>query len=106
MLKEYHTVGKSDILGGAGRTMANARSLLEGCFTKQCSAANTTDIPVAADLIVYELPAGSNIRREYDLSYYHSIPEAEAVIGADVDTAAIDLSLASDEEAKSAATAL
>ena len=100
VLKEYHTVGKSDILGGAGRTMANARSLLEGCFTKQCSAANTTDIPVAADLIVYELPAGSNIRREYDLSYYHSIPEAEASVGADVDTAAIDLSLASDEEAE------
>lgn len=97
--EEYHTVGKSDILGGAGRTLANARALKEGRFVKQCHAANTTDIPVAADLIVYELGAGEEIRREYELSYYHSIPEAEAAMGSKVDIDSIDTALCADEAA-------
>ena len=100
VVKEYHTVGKSDLLGGVGRTLANALALKEGKFTKQCSAANTTDIPVAADLVHYELEGGEMIRREYDLSYYHNIPEAEAAVGAgiDIDTIDVELEVAESSE--------
>lgn len=94
---EYHTVGKSDLTGGVGRTLANALALKEGKFTKQCHAANTTDIPVAADMIHYELAGGEMIRRDYDLSYYHSIPEAEAAVGTAIDTEAVDAALIADE---------
>ncbi|MBE6714699.1 MAG: hypothetical protein E7575_05390, partial [Ruminococcaceae bacterium] len=81
IIEEYHTVGKSDVLGARGRQLTNAISLKTGYFKNQVRSANTTDIPMAADIVHYELCGGECIRREYELSYYHNIAEAEANVG-------------------------
>ncbi len=95
---EYHTVAKSDFIGAKGRGLTNAESLRSGSFKKEHKKANTTDIPMAADIVHYELGAGEAIRREYDLSYYHAVDSANAAVGAEVDFAAIDSALVASEE--------
>ena len=95
---EYRTMGKADFLGPKGRQLASAQALRTGVLTKQVKAVNTTDIPMAAEIVHYELPAGEMIRREYDLSYYHSFAEAEAAVGAPIDTEAIDAALCKAEK--------
>ena len=96
--EEYHTVAKSDFLGAKGRGLTNAEALRSGCFKKEHSKANTTDIPMAADIVHYELSANEAIRREFDLSYYHDLASAEAEVGTSIDTDAIDAALAASEE--------
>ena len=96
--EEYHTVAKSDFLGPRGRGLTNAQSLRTGCFEKEHSKANTTDIPMAADIVHYELAAGESVRREYDLSYYHDLESATAAVGKIVDVESIDAALAASEE--------
>lgn len=95
--EEYHTVAKTDVLGGIGRTLSNSVSLREGKYRKQAKVVNTTDLPLAADLVHYTLKGGESIRREYDLSYYHHIPTAESHIGDEVDIDKIDAELVSSE---------
>lgn len=88
--KAYHTAGRSDFIGCKGRTITNGQSLRTGIFTKQVHAANTTDIPVAADILHTLLSAGEEMRIDYDLSYYHSIPEAKMHIGDSIDVKAVE----------------
>lgn len=94
----YYTVAKSDFLGYKGRDMTNALSLRTGTFPRQARAANTTEIPAACDMIHMELAEGEMVRREYDLSYYHSIDEAKSHAKDSIDTAAIDDALLAWEE--------
>lgn len=96
--EEYHTVAKSDFLGPKGRGLTNAYALRTGKFTKEHKKANTTDIPMACDIVHYELSPGETIRREYDLSYYHNMDAANAAVGAEIDVCAIDTALALSEE--------
>lgn len=95
---EYHTVAKSDFLGPKGRGLTNALALRTGEFAKEHKKANTTDIPMASDIVHYELAAGESIRREFDLSYYHGVEKANEAVGAPVDTDAIDAALFASEE--------
>ncbi len=97
---EYRTMGKSDLLGSKGRQLTNAEALRSGVFVKQKKSVNTTDIPLAAEIVHYELPAGEMIRREFDMSYYHDINDAEKAVGADFDSAAIDRELELSEAAE------
>ncbi|MDD6095725.1 MAG: hypothetical protein PUC29_08295 [Clostridia bacterium] len=97
---EYCTMGKSDFLGPRGRQLTNAEALRSGVLKKQVKSANTTDIPMAAEIIHYELPAGEMLRREYDLSYYHSFAEAEKAVGAPIDVEEIDNALICAEKAE------
>lgn len=95
--KEYLTTRKAEVLGPAGRLMTNAESLKTGVFKNQYIAANSTDVPVCADSAHYTLGGGESVRREYDLSYFHSIKEAEAVKDLKPDIQKIDAALEADE---------
>ncbi len=95
--REYLTVRKAEVLGPEGRLFTNAASLKTGVFKGQFRAANSTDVPVAADCAHYTLPAGGCVRREYELSYFHSIKAAEAVVDAKPAMEAIDAALEADE---------
>lgn len=97
---EYHTVAKSDVLGISGRCLANALSLQSGIYEKQKTCVNTTELPVAADMVHYEISPKGMIRREYELSYYYNVPEAESHITDVVDLAKIDGDLAAMDEAE------
>ncbi len=83
------TTGKRDVLGG-GRLLSDAEALRDGAFVRVRKATNSTDVPVAAEMLWYELPAGDSVRLEYELSYYHDMEQAQAQCGAAVDMAAID----------------
>ena len=95
--REYLTAGKSDVLGPEGRSMTNAASLKTGVFKNEYNAANSIDVPVSADCAHYTLGAGESVRREYELSYFHSVNEAEAVIMNKPDIENIDDELNADE---------
>ena len=95
---EYVTTQKSAVLGPVGRLMINATSLKTGVFSNQADAANSVDVPVCADSAHYTLGAGESVRREYELQYYHTIAEAEAVINQKPDIEKIDAALVADEE--------
>lgn len=96
---EFHTAAKSDIIGGR-KSVINANCLLSGKFMNEHDAMNTVDLPVAADILNAEIEANGNIRCEYDLSYYHSVEEAETALKEKIDTNSIDkaLSLWADTE--------
>ena len=95
---EYLTAQKSEFLGPVGRLTTNAASLKTGVFKNQFNAANSVDVPVCADSAHYTLDAGETVRREYELQYFHSTEEAEAVIDQKPDVEKIDAVLAGDEE--------
>ena len=95
---EYLTAQKSAVLGPVGRLMTNAASLKSGVFANDSAAANSVDVPVCADSAHYTLNAGESVRREYELQYFHTIEEAEAVINYKPDIEKIDTILAADEE--------
>lgn len=90
---EYRSMAKSDLLGARGRQLTNAEALRSGVLTRQQKSVNTTEIPMASEIIHYELGAGEMVRREFDLSYYHDIKDAEAAVGAFIDVPAIDEAL-------------
>lgn len=94
---EYLTTKKSDVLGPVGRLMTNAQSLKTGEFKTQAIAANSVDVPVCADCAHYTLAAGDTVRREYELQYYHTTQQAEAVINEKPDIEKIDGLLQADE---------
>ena len=90
LTEEYHTVDRGDILGPRGRTLTNAESLRTGEYKSCAKEATTTEIASLGDIYHLELGVGETVRIEYDLSYYHNIPDAEAAVGLLIDIAAID----------------
>lgn len=96
--KEYLTACKAEVLGPVGRLMSNSPTLKTGVFKNQHNAANSVEVPVAADSAHYTLDAGDTVRREYELQYFHTVEEAEAVIDHKPDIEKIDAVLQGDEE--------
>lgn len=95
--KEYITANRSEILGAYGRTMSNAECLKNGEFKHQYTAANSTDTPVCADCAHYTLDAGESVRREYELTYRHSLKELEPLYSLKPDISKIDADLEADD---------
>lgn len=96
--KEYLTACKAEVLGPMGRLMINAATLKTGVFPHQYNAANSVEVPVCADSAHYTLNAGDMVRREYELQYFHTTEDAEAVIDQKPDMEKIDAVLQGDEE--------
>ena len=94
---EYITAQKDNVLGPVGRLMSNSPILKTGVF-KESLAANSVHVPVSADCAHYTLGSGEIVRREYELSYCHTLKEAEANIDNKPDIAKIDAELLADEE--------
>ncbi|MBR3968080.1 MAG: hypothetical protein IKJ93_00650 [Clostridia bacterium] len=95
---EYLTAQKSAVLGPVGRLMINAASLKTGVFSNQSDAANSVDVPVCADSAHYTLGAKESVRREYEMQYFHTTEDAEAVIDQKPDIEKIDTVLECDEQ--------
>lgn len=94
---EYVTTQKDDVLGPVGRLMSNSPTLKTGVFKKSI-ASNSVHVPVSADCAHYTLAAGETVRREYELSYCHTLKEAEANIDTKPEIDKIDALLLADEE--------
>ncbi|MBQ8474088.1 MAG: hypothetical protein IJ499_00300 [Clostridia bacterium] len=100
--EEYYTVDRGDILGFKGRSLTNAVSLKTGEYKRCAKEATTTEIATMGDMVHYELKSGEELRIEYDLSYYHNIPDAKAAANAPVDIEAIDAALEQWAESEAA----
>ncbi len=100
VLEASHSVGRSAFLGKNGRGFANAEPLKSGKLLNSMTAANTADMPVAADLVQYHLEAGGCVRREYDLSYFFCEEDALAASREKVDVDAIDRLLLQEQTAR------
>ena len=99
---EYATVGKRGVLGIRGRNLANAEAWKSGCFSEEKTAANTTDLPAAADILHFTLPAGGSVRIDWQLRVIHG-PAVEDELRLLPDPGAIDDELAASESAQEAA---
>lgn len=94
----FHSAGRSSFLGKNGRGFTNAEPLKSGKLLHEITDANTTDMPVAADLVHYRLEAGDCVRRDYDLSYYICEEDALSASLVPVDTAMIDNALEQEQQ--------
>ncbi len=65
------TAAKSVFIGEKGRTLFNASALKNGVFPKEVYAANTTDFPIASDIIKFNLLAGEEATAVYSLMVVH-----------------------------------
>ncbi len=92
-LHSSHSAGRSSFLGKNGRGFANAAPLKSGRLLHEMTAANTADMPVAADVVHYRLQAGECVRREYELSYGLGEEFASNELSIPVDIAAVDAAL-------------
>ena len=99
--------GKRGVLGYRGRNLTNAEAWKLGHFTENKTRANTTDIPVHADILHYDLAPGQCVRAEYALNISHhsdlDLAEADRTeIEATPDIAAIDAALEAMDKAETA----
>lgn len=79
--KACGTVARSVFLGFKGRNITNAESLKSGEFDRDVPYVTTTDLPVASDILHFELAAGESCRADWQLSVRHGMEEAEAAVG-------------------------
>lgn len=104
----HQTSGRRGVLGYRGRNLTNAEAWKLGRFTESKDRANTTDLPVHADILHYELEPGQSVRVEYalNISHHDDLTLAEAdraeidalpVIG-EVDAALEEMSAAESAE--------
>ena len=99
-----HTVGRRGVLGVRGRNLANAEAWVLGRFTEEKEAANTTDLPVSADMARYTLAPGEAVRCDWCCEVIHDYDEALAACERGIpDAAAVEAELAA-WEAEEAAT--
>lgn len=66
-VKEYHTTAKGDFLGYKGRCLSNAEALRRGCFERCVSNTNTTELPITADMLYFDLKKGESARVDYEM---------------------------------------
>ncbi|MGN0556320.1 MAG: GH36-type glycosyl hydrolase domain-containing protein [Acutalibacteraceae bacterium] len=93
----YHTCARGDLLGARGRSIIAAEAWKYGRFFGQRDSVTSTDIPTAADMIHITLKSGESARRELELSYYHSVAEAERALGGCIDVRRVDTALCESE---------
>ena len=64
----HEASGKRGVIGYRGRNLTNAEAWKLGHFTENKTRANTTDLPVHADIMHYDLAPGQCVRIEYSLN--------------------------------------
>lgn len=92
------TVGRTDFCGGKGRTVANAESLRIGRFEKEAVFATTTELPIAADIIHFDVAPGDSVTVEYEMTVSHGMEAAEAAVGKMTDSAENERKIALSED--------
>lgn len=97
-VKEYHTTAKGDFLGYKGRCLANADSLVKGCFERCVENTNTTELPVIADMIYFDLECGEGGVIDYEMLVTPDQLAAELFTMGEIDIQASENALAAAQE--------
>lgn len=81
VLKKSSTVSRNDFCTYKGRTLANAESLRNGYFEREVPFVNTTDLPIASEILEFELREGDECSVEYELHVCHGMECALSSLG-------------------------
>lgn len=79
--RKFVTVSRNDFLTFKGRTIANAESLQTGYFEREVPFVNTTDLPVASEIVHFDLGAGEACQLDYELFVCHGKKKAFNSLG-------------------------
>ncbi len=90
---EYATTGRSVFIGSRGLAVANSLSLVKGKFAKDVYSVNTTDLPVASDIIHFEAKGGDSVSLKYEALVCNDMETADSFIAQGIDGEKIDSSL-------------
>lgn len=82
ILKKSSTVSRNDFCTFKGRTVANAESLRTGFFEREVPFVNTTDLPIASEILHFELEPHGSCAVEYELHVCHGMDSAIRALGA------------------------
>ncbi len=83
--ESHFTTAKKTVLGRKGGCLTNALSFAKGCFEEQIPKTNTTDIPVASDMVHFELEEGGFACIHYEMLVTDSLDTAKEFLGACTD---------------------
>ena len=77
----YSSAAKKTFLGLRGGNLTNAKALFDGKYTEEISKVNTTDTPIASDIVHFRIPAFDRAKLQYELIITHSEEEALKAAG-------------------------
>lgn len=90
--KEYFTASR-DVFTGAGRIIANSKSLRSGTFDKEFYKTNTTELPVAAEITHFDLAPDEDVSIEYEITLVHGECDVDRMLSAPIDEEATEKEL-------------
>ncbi len=83
--KRFFTTAKGDVLGLKGSNLTNSTAFKNGYFKKQTVKTNTTDFPVAADMVHFALRDNDFAELEFELHFTQNEAEALAFVNKTID---------------------
>lgn len=95
---EYRTASRGDFLGINGVAVSNSVSLKKGKIDKSHNNVNTTDLPVAAEIVRLTLNPTGDAHIHYDLAICHDENTATALLETPIDTEGADSYLICTEQ--------
>lgn len=93
-----NTISKAGFMGGMGRCMANAKSLLRGSFSNNLSATNSVDIAICADLTKLCLNKKEEALVCFTLDITHDEENADTLLDKEISISAIEENIKIQEE--------
>lgn len=91
--EKYSTTARGEFLGYCGHCLANATSLAEGKFEKQISSTNTSDLPVASDIVHFEFGEDEFVSVDYEMLVTSDEKEAKKFVSGSFDSEKYDSEL-------------
>lgn len=87
VVREHFTTAKRTFLGMRGGCLTNSLALVNGHYDKDVPTTNTTDQPIASDMVHFSLPKDGFACIHYDMLVCEDIDEAKAFLDTEVDVA-------------------
>lgn len=98
--EQYATVGRNVFLGSRGLAVANSLSLINGRFSREVYSVNTTDLPVASDILHFRLGGNEAVSLHYEAAIFNQAASVEDFLSRPVDPCAADKELEALEQAE------
>lgn len=84
--ERYFTTAKRTVLGKSGANFTNALSFKNGYFDMQIPKTNTTDVPIIADMVHFELEEDGFAQLDYEMLLTNDCDVAYDFIGTPIDS--------------------
>lgn len=92
------TISKNVFAGGLSNNISNAKALKAGSFTKTTKSANTTDIPVVADIVKMSVEPGDTVYTSYLVAITREVIDEKQFIESEINLEKIKSDILYQEE--------